>query len=93
MYLHLGGETVIQTNDIVGIFDLDKTSTGKITRDFLSNAEKEMRVTSVTYELPKSFIVCEDKTGTRVYLSQIAAQTLKRRAGFLDSFKTKDIVE
>ena len=58
MYLHLGGETVIQINDIVGIFDLDKTSTGKITRDFLSQAEKEMRVTSVTYELPKSFIVC-----------------------------------
>lgn len=87
MYLHLGGDTVIETNDIVGIFDLDKTSTGKITRDFLKKAEEEMRVTSVTYDLPKSFVVCEDKTGTRIYLSQIAPQTLKKRAGFIDSLK------
>ena len=80
MYLHLGNETVVRCADVVGIFDLDKTSTGPITREFLKNAEQALRVTNVADDLPRSFVVCMDDAGERVYLSQIAAATLKRRA-------------
>jgi len=85
LYIHLGNETVVRTADVIGIFDLDKTSTGRITRDYLARAEREMRVTNVSCELPRSFVVCRDDTGTRVYISQIAAATLKKRARFPDS--------
>ena len=84
MYLHLGNEIVIKNSDIVGIFDIDNTSVGKATRDFLANAERNMQVTNVTNELPKSFVVTSGESGSRVYISQISAQTLKRRIGYIE---------
>ncbi|MBQ4617135.1 MAG: DUF370 domain-containing protein [Clostridia bacterium] len=80
MYLHLGADTVVRTSTVIGIFDTDNTTLSKITRDYLSRAEQEGRVTTITYELPKSFVVCrEDDGGERVYLSQLSAATLKKR--------------
>ncbi|MGN1418450.1 MAG: extracellular matrix regulator RemB [Acutalibacteraceae bacterium] len=76
MYLHLGQSTVIKTDEIVGIFDLDNTTVSKKTRDFLFQAQEEKKVIYVSQELPKSFIVCRDNT---VYISQISCATLIKR--------------
>ena len=43
MYIYLGGNTVISTNDILGIFDMDTSTVNKATRDYLSNAEKNKK--------------------------------------------------
>jgi hypothetical protein len=80
MYLHLGNEQVILTKKIIGIFDIENTSVSKNTKDFLYSAEKNGNVIYVTNELPKSFVVCKDKDGEKVYISQISAATLKKRA-------------
>ena len=80
MYLHLGQNTVITHDEIIGIFDLDSTTVAKKTRDYLAKAQKEGRVREVSYELPKSFIVCREKDGKNiVYLSQISTSTLLKR--------------
>ena len=86
MYLHLGEETVIPTSNIIGIFDLEITSQSKITRAFLANEEKNKRVTNVSEELPRSFIVCSENKKSSTYISQISSQTLKRRfkAAFIE---------
>ena len=76
MYLHLGQNTVVTHDEILGIFDLDNTTVSKNTRDYLSKAEKSGKVVYVSNELPKSFIVCADST---VYISQISAATLIKR--------------
>ena len=62
MYIHIGQETVIKKSEIVGIFDLDNTTVMAKTRDFLNKAEKKGQVITVSYELPKSFVIC-DKNG------------------------------
>ena len=81
MYLHLGQETVVIQDDIVGIFDLDNTTVSKATRDYLTRAEKEKRVTNVSFELPKTFILTNNKNeGNKVYISQISSSTLLKRA-------------
>ena len=59
MYLHLGNEVVIQTESIIAMFDIDACTVSKKTRDFLARAQKNGEVINVTYELPKSFIICE----------------------------------
>ena len=41
MYLHLGQNEVVQGRRVIGIFDLDKCSYEKRTREFLGAAEKE----------------------------------------------------
>lgn len=75
MYLHLGENTVINGNEIIGIFDMDTSTVNKATRDYLSNAEKNKRIEYVNYDLPKSFIVTDEK----IYVSPINTATLNRR--------------
>ncbi|MDO4830096.1 MAG: DUF370 domain-containing protein [Clostridia bacterium] len=79
MYLHLGQDTVIEAESIVAMFDIDACTVSKKTRDFLTYAEKSGQVVNVSYELPKSFVVCEKDGKTTVYISQLATKTLKLR--------------
>ena len=83
MYLHLGQNTVITTQEIIGFFDMDNTTVSKTTRDFLSAAEREGRVRYVSYDLPKSFVLTQDKT---VYISPLSAATLIGRTEKKQSF-------
>lgn len=81
MYLHLGQETVVMQDDIIGIFDLDNTTVSKTTRDYLTKAEKEKKVINVSFELPKTFVLTNNKKdGNRIYISQISSSTLLKRA-------------
>lgn len=85
MFLHLGQNTVIHQDDIIGIFDLDNTTVSKRTRDFLAKKEKEGRVVNVSYELPKSFVLCENKNKEiTVYITQISTSTLIKRVNNSD---------
>ncbi len=81
MYLHLGGDKVVKTKDIIGIFDMDTSTVSKNTRDYLKNAEKSGEVVTVSYDLPKSFIVVSPKKSKEktIYISQISSQTLNKR--------------
>ena len=46
MYLHLGNNVSVPTDDIIGIFDLDNASTARDTRAYLRAAEEEGMVVS-----------------------------------------------
>ena len=80
MYIHLGQGTVVRSRDVLGIFDLDSTTVSKHTRKFLEKAEKNGDVITVSYELPKSFVVCEKKGKITVYISQLSSKTLIKRS-------------
>ena len=93
MYLHLGQDTVVRLQDIVGIFDMENATISKNTRQFLADAEKGGRVFNVTLELPKSFVVCVDDDGTEtVYISQISTSTLLTRTGFIDDLANVNLL-
>ena len=47
MYLHLGAETVVRTDSIVAVCDLDNASSSHITREALRAAEKAGKVVNV----------------------------------------------
>lgn len=79
MYLHLGQDTVITTESIVVMFDIDACTVSKKTRDFLASAEKNGEVVNVSYELPKSFVVCRKQEKTVVYITQLSTKTLLSR--------------
>ena len=80
MYLHLGSGALVRTDSIIGVFDLDNTSQSHITRKYLTVAEKAGQVINVAEDIPKSFVVCRDENGMKVYLSQMASQTLLKRS-------------
>ncbi len=85
MSLNLGQDTVVKLSDVVGIFDLENTTISKHTRAYLAAAERAGKVVNVSTEMPKSFCVCRHGGKTRVYISQISTNTLKRRSGFFGS--------
>ncbi len=90
MFLHLGKDTVIKDEDIIGIFDLDTATVSRNTRKYLNNAEKKKETVTVSYELPKSFVVCAKPKSKekKIYISQISSVTLlKRSSNFIYDIK------
>ena len=84
MYLYLGEKTVVNTDDIIGVFDLDTATVKKSTRLFLEQAEKDGRLITVLGEdLPKSFVVVKPKNAEKaqniIYISQISPTTIIKR--------------
>ena len=79
MYLAIGKEKWIDSEDLIGIFDLDITSQSYRTRQFLREAEKSGSVKNTAEDIPKSFAVCRENSKSVVYLSQMATATLSKR--------------
>ena len=80
-YLHIGMNVMVDPRRVIGIFDLDNTSTSKLTRRFLDGAEKEGVVQSACEDIPRSFVACDHPYHRQiVYLSQLNSQTLLKRA-------------
>ena len=80
MYLHLGQNEIVPDHRIIGIFDLDKCSYEKRTREYLTRAEKDGVVLDVSGDLPKSFVVCDHPYHPQlVYLSELSSATLQKR--------------
>ena len=80
MYLHIGGQSMIKKNDLVAILDMETTSVSKKTREFLRECEKRGQVVNVAEDIPKSYILCNDNGGDKVYISQISSATLLKRS-------------
>ena len=79
MYLHIGNGVSIKDESIIGIFDLDTATVSKITKKFINESEKRGEVEYTDYDLPRSFIVCGDRTESTVNLSRISSVGLKQR--------------
>lgn len=78
MYLSIGNDMSVRSSSVVGIFDLDNTTTSKRTRIFLEKAEQEGRVVPCD-DLPKSYVVTVEYGLERVYLTSLSAKTLEKR--------------
>ena len=68
----------VREKSVIGIFDMDNTSTSKRTRLFLEKAEREGQVVPCD-DLPKSFIVTSEYGMVKVYLSALSSATLEKR--------------
>ena len=79
MYLQLGQDTVIMTENIIGIFDLDNTTVQKGTRDYLNAAEKKGETKYVSFDLPKSFVVTQKQGKREIFITHLATNTLFKR--------------
>jgi len=78
MYISIGNDMSVRENSIIGIFDMDNTSTSKRTRSFLEKAQKNGEIVPCD-DLPKSFILTTQYGMTRVYESTLATATLEKR--------------
>ena len=78
VYINIGNDMAVRQKSVLGIFDLDNTSTSKRTREFLELAEQEGLVVPCD-DLPKSFVLTQEYGMTRIYLTALSAATLEKR--------------
>ena len=78
MYLSIGNDMAVRDRNVIGIFDLDNTTTSKRTREFLEKNEKEGQVVPCD-DLPKSFVVTVEYGMDRIYLTSLNVSTLEKR--------------
>ena len=79
MYIHLGSDTVVRDSDIIGVFDIENTSVSRITKDYLAASGKRKSAVSVSYEMPKSFIIATVEGREKVYISNVSSATIMKR--------------
>ena len=79
MYLHIGNGKNVRKNKIIGIFDLDTSTTSKIGKEFINKMQKNGRVEYEDFDLPRSFVLVEEDGGYKVRLSRISSGGLKMR--------------
>lgn len=78
MYLNIGNDMAVRDTSIIGIFDMDNTSTSKRTREFLAKAEKDGSVVPCD-DLPKAFVLTAEYGFQRVRLTSLNTATLEKR--------------
>ncbi len=76
MFLFLGGDVTVPEKDVIGVFDIEECSVSRMTADYLNSCQKKGRVEYVSLDMPKSFVVCTDKT----YISNVSNSTINKRA-------------
>lgn len=83
MFIHLGGDTVIRSKDVIVILDRQAKETSETTEKFLNNCEQSEQAEEISKGMTKSIVITTDK----VYLSPISSTTLKRRALFVSDIE------
>ena len=79
MFLHVGNNRNIRIRDVIGIFDMDNATVSAVTRKFLNGKQKEYLVESVSFDIPKSFILYTDGEKYRICFSPLSSSSLKGR--------------
>jgi regulator of extracellular matrix RemA (YlzA/DUF370 family) len=76
MFLHIGGNTVVPSQEIIAILDME-TEKLPVTREFLEIAGDEGFIKNIaSKEKAKSFVITNDQ----IFLSPISCTTLKKRS-------------
>ncbi len=84
MFIHLGGDIVIRSTEVVAILNNDMRDASAITKGFLLTHEKEDNVICISDELIKSIVVTEKK----IYYSPISSLTLKKRSHIISELES-----
>ncbi|GGA47416.1 extracellular matrix regulator RemB [Paenibacillus physcomitrellae] len=75
MYIHLGGEKVVSSRELVAIFDISIEKSSKISKQFVTSMLEGKKMVQISEEEAKSIVVTE----RTVYYSPISSATLKKR--------------
>lgn len=82
MFVYLGSDVVVESADIVGIFDIERITTDRYMKEYLKAVQKKGMVYYVSLDMPKCFVVCRDM----VYVTNVSGDTIRKR------FKTTETV-
>lgn len=80
MFIHLGGDTLINAKRIIAILNADNVLGANSSKEFFKTAQEEGFVANPDQKEYKSIVI----TDKEIFLSPISTLTLKKRANFVD---------
>ncbi|ADC49653.1 hypothetical protein BpOF4_07975 [Alkalihalophilus pseudofirmus OF4] len=76
MFIHLGGDVIIRSKEIIAILDRDVGDMSVITKDYLKSEKERKKCTVISQDFTKSIVITDEV----VYLSPVSSLTLNKRA-------------
>ncbi|MCM3715986.1 extracellular matrix regulator RemB [Halalkalibacter oceani] len=76
MFIHLGGDVLIRSKDIIAILNRDVQEHSSITKTYLKEEEARKAKTIISADYIKSIVI----TDNDIYYSPVSSLTLNRRA-------------
>ncbi|WP_079710060.1 extracellular matrix regulator RemB [Paraliobacillus ryukyuensis] len=95
MFIHIGGDNVIRSEEVVSIIDYAFVSSSTINDEMIANQRQANNVLDLHQEETKSVVITTD----RIYYSPLAVLTLKKRANMiatiskLDDYSSEEMLE
>lgn len=80
MYVHIGKDIVIKTEDIVAILDVESLKKNKNLEEVLQNLKISDNIIDVSEENKKSLIIVSKENKNTGYITNISTTTLGKRA-------------
>lgn len=77
--INIGGVYILPKEDVLGVFDLDATTTKTDTKRFLQSREKMGRSVLVGNDLPKSFVLTVKGRREVVYITTLSTSAIQGR--------------
>lgn len=76
MYLHIGKDIIVKSEDIIAIFDYEKVIQNNIFKQFYENIEKNIEIID---ENKKTLVLIEKSGKIKGYISNISSTTIANR--------------
>ncbi|UFT99431.1 DUF370 domain-containing protein [Radiobacillus kanasensis] len=81
MFIHIGSDHVIQSEDVIAIIDYQIVSSSTINEEMLVNQKKADNVQNSLDEAIKSIVITKDA----IYYSPLSVLTLKKRTSMIST--------
>ena len=87
MYVHIGNDTVINSEEIIAILDIKSLEKKDSLENVCKNINISDKIIDVSEKNKKSLIITVEKNETRGYISNISTSTLERRTNKIGGIK------
>lgn len=87
MYIQLEMGESVDISEIIGIFSLECVP-GEGTRLLLKRKEEQKGVISLSSDIPKSIMLCDNEYGDRIYVSGLSTESICKRYESKKGMKT-----
>ncbi|WP_117167981.1 extracellular matrix regulator RemB [Paraliobacillus sediminis] len=81
MFIHIGGDNVIRSEDVIAIIDQQFVASSTINAEMIDNQRQAKNVLDLQEETTKAIVITKDY----IYYSPLSVLTLKKRASMIST--------
>jgi extracellular matrix regulatory protein B len=89
MFIHLGGDVIIRSKEIIAILDRDVQDMSVVTKAYLKTEKERKKCTVISQDFTKSIVITDDV----VYFSPVSSLTLNKRAQVVSDLENQTSIE